>query len=223
MEKVLVLVEGQTEETFLRDALTPYLSRKGIYLVATLAKTKREKAGPDFKGGIVSYRKVRNDILKLLGDTSATLVTTMIDFYGLPTDFPGHKNLPSGSCYKRVAHLEDAFQKDINDPKFLPYFAVHEFEAMLFVAPEYIARLFPGLLLENELLEIKASFNSPEEIDEGPNTAPSKRLLSLVPEYRKPLHGPLATLEIGIDRIRIECRHFNSWITKLESLSQKNT
>lgn len=88
MSRVHVLAEGQTEETFIRDVLAPYLATKGVYPFATLVKTKRVKDGPDFKGGITSYRQVKNDITLLLRDTNAVAVTTMIDFYGLPSGFP---------------------------------------------------------------------------------------------------------------------------------------
>lgn len=218
MSKILILVEGQAEETFVREVLTPYLSKGGVYPIAKLATTKRVKSGPDFKGGIVSYGRFRNDIVRLLGDTSAAIVTTMIDFYGLPADFPGRRTLPTGSCYDQVAYLEQEIGKDIGHPRLLPYLALHEFEAMLFVAPEKIAQTFPGTDKGDDLTAIRRQFNSPEEIDNSPHTAPSRRLKALFPGYEKPLHGPLVILEIGIEQIRGECAHFNGWLAKLEKL-----
>ena len=221
MSKVLILVEGQAEETFVRDVLAPYLLGKSVYVFAKLATTKRVKSGPDFKGGIVSYGKVKNDIVRLLHDTSAVMVTTMIDFYGLPEDFPGRKKMPRGSCYKRVAYLEHELQKDINHHKFLPYLTLHEFEAMAFVSPDRIANAFPGTNVIGKLRAIRSEFQSPEEIDE--EEPPSERLSALLPEYEKPLHGPLAILEIGIDEIRGECAHFDEWLKKLEALEWPTT
>ncbi len=220
MSKILILVEGQSEETFVGEILAPHLSNRGIYLVPKLATTKRVKSGPDFKGGIVSYGKVRNDILKLLRDTSVVKVTTMIDFYGLPADFPGRRTKPKGTCYERVAHLEEEFRKDISHRKFLPYLALHEFEAMMFASPEQLAGTFPGKNIEGSLLKIRSEFKSPEEINDDPETAPSKRLEALLPEYQKPLHGPLVTRRIGLERIRSECPHFNDWLKKLEALGE---
>ncbi len=220
MSKVLILVEGQAEETFIREILFPYLFGNGVYPIAKLATTKRVKSGPDFKGGIVSYGKFRNDVVRLLGDTSATIVTTMIDFYGLPTDFPGRRTMPPGSCYDRVAYLEEEIRKDIDHPRFLPYLALHEFEAMLFVAPDKIAQAFPGTSKGNELAAIRGRFTSPEEIDDDPQTAPSKRLEALFPGYEKPLHGPLVILEIGLEQIRKACVHFNNWLVNLEKLAE---
>jgi hypothetical protein len=219
VSKILILVEGQTEETFVREVLAPYLEENGVYPIPKLVTTKRVKSrSPDFKGGISSYGKIRKDIVRLLGDTSAAIVTTMIDFYGLPADFPGRESTPPGSCYDRVAYLEAEMQRDINHCKFLPYLALHEFEAMMFVDPQQIAKAFPDRNMRRELSAIRTQFDSPEEIDDSSQTAPSKRLEKLFPEYRKALHGPLVILEIGIGRIRAECPHFDAWLQVLRKL-----
>ncbi len=220
MSKVLILVEGQTEETFVREVLYSHLSTVGVYPIAKLATTKRVKSGPDFKGGIVSYGKFKNDVVRLLGDTSAATVTTMVDFYGLPTDFPGRRTVPTVSCYDQVAYVEREIRKDIGHPRFLPYLALHEFEAMLFVAPEKINQAFPGTNKGDELTAIREQFESPEEIDDNPQTAPSKRLEAIFPGYQKPLYGPLIILEIGIEQIREECSHFDKWLTKMEKIGE---
>ena len=218
MRKVHILVEGQTEETFVRELLAPYLLPKNIVAQATLAATKRVKRGPLFKGGVVSYGKVKNDLLRLLRDTSATKVTTLLDFYGLPKDFPGLASMPDASCYDKVAHLERAFMKDINRDNFLPHFSLHEFEGLMFASPKAIADVFPGTNPRYlvKLEEIRSSFNSPEEINDGPTTAPSKRIKELYSDYQKTFHGPLVAINIGIDSIRQECEHFNQWLTDLE-------
>lgn len=220
MRKVHILVEGQTEETFVRELLAPYLLPKDIVAQATLAATKRVKRGPLFKGGVVSYGKVKNDLLRLLRDTSATRVTTLLDFYGLPKDFPGLASMPDASCYDKAAHLERAFMKDINRDNFLPYFSLHEFEGLMFASPKAIADVFPGTSPQHlvKLENIRSSFNSPEEINDGPTTAPSKRIKEIFSDYQKTFHGPLVAINIGIDSIRQECEHFNQWLTKLESL-----
>jgi hypothetical protein len=217
VKKVHILVEGQTEETFIRDILAPHFLERDAYLIATLATTKRVTGGPHFKGGIVSYRKLKGDVLRLLGDTSAAVVTTMIDFYGLPDDFPGRNTMPAVSCYERVAYLEKEFSKDIGDRRFLPYLALHEYEAMLFVAPEFIADALSDMAAREELNAVRAQFGSPEEIDDHPATCPSRRITSALPQYRKALHGPLIAHKIGIARIRNECRHFDRWFKELET------
>lgn len=219
MKRILLLVEGQTEETFARDVLAPHLAGHEIDLRYTIATTKRVKDGPNFKGGITSYTRVRNDINRLLRDTNVAAVTTMIDFYGLPGEFPGRANLPPGDCYERVAHVEDEFGKDIGHHKFIPHLMLHEFEALMFVRPDVIAAAFPEVKSEAKLRAIRATFNSPEEINDDPNKAPSKRLKQIFGgEYQKTLHGPRVTITIGIEQIRRECAHFNAWLEKLETL-----
>ena len=66
--------------------------------------------------------------------------------------------------------------------------------------------------------QIREGFTTPEEIDDSPVTAPSKRVEALVPGYEKPLLGALAILEIGLDPIGAECPHFDGWLHQLESL-----
>jgi len=97
MKKILVLAEGQTEEKFLKEVLNPYLNRHNIYIIPIIISTKRTKSGLKYKGGIVKFSQVKSEILKLLKDASASLVTTMIDYYGLNNSFPGvgRTNIPS--------------------------------------------------------------------------------------------------------------------------------
>jgi hypothetical protein len=215
--RVLVLVEGQTEETFVKEVLAPYLAPRNIYLQYTILKTRREVDRPDFKGGVVSYHQIRGDVLKLLNDTAAAAVTTMLDYYGLPRDFPGRMTMPAGDSHARAAYLEATFEGDIGSRRFIPFLTLHEFEALMFADPDAIAYEFPSV--RSELHAIRDAFNSPEEINDDPNTAPSKRLKELLGEaYQKTLHGPLITMAIGIETIRRECRHFNEWVEKIASL-----
>lgn len=217
MTRVLVLVEGQTEETFVKEVLAPHLSPRGIYLQYTILKTRREVDRPDFRGGVISYRQIRGDVIRLLNDTGAAAVTTMLDYYGLPRDFPGHSTVPAGDCYAQVAHLESEFAADIRSQRFIPFLTLHEFEALIFADPDAIADEFPGV--RTELHVIRDVFGSPEEINDNPNTAPSKRLQDLLGNaYQKTLHGPLISITIGIETIRRECRHFNGWVEKLALL-----
>jgi hypothetical protein len=221
VRRVLISVEGQTEETFVRETLSPHLLERGVAPIPILVITKVVKSGPSFKGGITSYERVRKDILRLLGDTDAVAVTTMYDVYGLPQDFPGYQARPAQDCYAKVAHLEAGLGQDINHRRFHPYLQLHEFEALLFVDLEKANHWLPGTGQLNALRSIKAVVNSPEEIDDDPDTAPSKRLLALFPGYQKTLHGPLVTIDVGLEQIRRECSHFNQWLTWLEELGQE--
>jgi hypothetical protein len=218
MKRVHILVEGQTEETFTKELLVPYLLGVDIFITPIILTTRINVAGPNYKGGVNSYQQVRKETLRLLGDTSVAAVTTMLDYYGLPNDFPGKTTMIVGSCFERVAYLEDSFRADIGHPSFMPYIALHEFEALLFSSPSIMAAAFPKANLEQELQKIRDSYNSPEEINDGSTTHPAARIKSLIPEYQKRLYGPLIASRIGLDEIRSVCSHFDEWLTSLESL-----
>ena len=212
MSRVLVFVEGQTEETFVRDLLVPYFSRLGIYLTPILAQTS-----PGHKGGIVSYGKVKHQLTRLCRQDQGAYVTTMMDYYGLPNDFPGlDGRVPD--AHEQVARLEQALQQDIDAPNFIPNLMLHEFEALLFSAPEKFAEWLDDQALLAPMAAIRAAFATPEHINNSPQTAPSKRILTLVPNYKKTVDGPLIAEDIGLDAIRAQCPHFNNWIERLLAL-----
>ena len=72
----------------------------------------------------------------------------------------------------------------------------------------------------NELKDISLQYSSPEYINEGLDTAPSKRIVRCLEEYRslKSVAGPQIVENIGIDSIRQKCEHFNHWIETLEKI-----
>lgn len=209
--------EGQTEETFVRDVLAPHLKSR-LELTPVLAKTKRTKAGATFKGGISSYSQVKKEIRQLLRNSNMVLVTTMIDYYGLPNDFPGQDTLPAGTPYERVRHLEDAFQNDIGDPRFLPFLVLHEFEALVFAGLHHLPSVLPGCEKQVSHLTQAISGLSPKEINEGHTTHPSARICQHLPDYQKRLHGPRVVQRTGLDTLRQKCPHFADWMHRLESV-----
>jgi len=219
VKRVLVLVEGQREERFIKDTLCPYLWTLEIDAVPKVAVTKRIKRGPDFKGGITDYQKVENDLRRLLGDTGVAAVTSLIDYYALPEDFPGADDRPSGSSAIKARHVETAWERKIGDPRFKAFLMVHEFEALLFSNPSEMSRALHNDRVLPELRRIRNSFRTPEDIDDNPRSAPSKRINLLFPDYQKTVHGPLITQRIGLDTMRRECPHFNQWLSWFEVLS----
>ena len=211
MNIVFIFVEGDTEENFTKTIVAPHLKNFGIQLKQFNCK------------GTIKYRSLlRKFILRQANESNIALVTTMFDYYALPKDFPGRDSLSTGQCYDQVAYLEKAFAEDIAHDKFLPYLLLHEFEALLFSVPEEIAKTFPKKDESHELLKIKTAHrNNPEEIDDGPMTAPSKRIKRLYPDYDKSLQGPAIIQRIGLNNVRQECRHFDEWLTKLEAIASR--
>lgn len=218
MKRILVLVEGQTEERFVKDILNPFFESKNVSLRPTIVNTKIVKNGPNFKGGLRSYEATKKDLLKLFHDTDAIAVTTMFDFYGLPTDFPGVENEINDSLYyEKVKAIEDAFSTDIKKSTFIPYIQLHEFEGLLFTGPDIISNTLDNKK-KNAVRAIRDAFKNPEEINKGRETAPSKRLLKIFPNYNKVVFGSMIANRIGLEQIKNSCPHFSDWIEKLLKL-----
>ncbi|KAA3596119.1 MAG: DUF4276 family protein [Calditrichaeota bacterium] len=216
MSKILISVEGQTEEKFVKELLVPHFERLGIFITPKVLMTKRVRSGPNFKGGFPNYENIKREIQILLRDSSAKIVTTMYDFYGLPKEFPKEDSNKNLTSIQKVETLEQNFKAEFNDSRFFPYFALHEFEALLFSEPENIASVLNEKNKAKELEKVKNKFSTPEEINENPNTAPSKRIEKIFPAYQKPTHGILASKEIGLKKMMEECPHFCSWVNKLK-------
>lgn len=220
MKRINILVEGQTEETFVRDVLVTHYSPRGIYITPILAETS-----PGHKGGIVSYGKVENQLTKLCRQDKKSYVSTMIDFYGLPTCFPGVQALDypaGGSALEQVCFLEEKLKSRISEPNFVPFMMLHEYEAVLFCEPEKFSDWIDGDAAKaiERLKAVASAFNSPEDINNSPQTAPSKRIAGIFPQYKKTLHGPLIAEDIGLDRIRQQCAHFDGWLKIIEQLPE---
>jgi hypothetical protein len=217
MAKVLILVEGQTEEAFVKNLLATYLRNRNVFVVPVIVATKRLLTGDKMRGGFVPYSRLRTEVLRLLNDSSAVCVTTMLDYYGLAPEFPGREKPIGKTAVEKVDSVEQAWADDINSQRFVPYLALHEFEAMLFAEPAEIANSFGFPALRASLQNIRASFPTPEDINDHEETAPSKRLGKLFPGYNKPFYGELISERIGIERIRNECGHFATWLKILET------
>ena len=218
MTRLLLHVEGETEESFVTNILSWHLYPWGYTIVS---------ARPS--GGIKPWPTARKELLRYLKQDTGCVVSTMVDYYGLPTRdsgaWPGRIAADSSPFPQKARTVEDALLTDIcqhmgsrfNPDRFVPYVMMHEFEAMLFSD----CAKFCDLIGRNDLLPpfqaIRNAFGSPEEIDDSPMTAPSKRIERLVPGYRKPLYGTLGVLGIGLDTIRRECPHFRGWLERLES------
>lgn len=219
MSRIYLLVEGQTEEAFVGELLTPHYARMGLYLTPIIVSTS-----PGHKGGVVSYAKVKPQIVRLCRQDARAKVSTLFDLYALPTDFPGKADAAypaNGTGIQKAAYLEARLKLDINEPNFLANLLVHEFEALLFTAPQKFAEWTDDASVVTALVSALEG-SLPEDINDSPLTAPSKRVLAVMPEYQKIFHGPLIACEIGLDAMRQACPHFHAWLLKLESFKPVN-
>jgi hypothetical protein len=218
MKRINLVVEGQSEETFVRDVLAPSLAPQGLAIVARCVETGKKRVGIA-KGGMTNYLKAKNDISQWLKQDRKAYVSTMFDLYALPNDFPGFTTV-NVVGHGKATVIEAALSADINDRNFVPYIQVHEFEALAFSDIQQIDDVIPDCRAGRTLHNIRLQYQTPEHINDGPTTAPSKRILSHVTSYRKVLHGARVTKRIGLPKILEECPHFKEWIEQLLSLPQ---
>lgn len=221
-----VVVEGQTEEGFANEILAPELGTHGIFIDAHRITTGR-KHGRLHRGGWDSYTKLRRDLVLWMKQDRGedSWFSTMVDLYGLPDDFPGYQACAAiADPRKRVESLEEYLTRDVkerlaDDPvaeRFVPYIQLHEFEALLFSdASKFLAAFPEGIAAVDRLQAICTECGGPENINDGDDTAPSKRILEVLPEYIKPVSSLLILRQIGLPTVRRECPHFDGWITRL--------
>jgi hypothetical protein len=206
MMRVNIFVEGQTEETFVRELLYNHFLQQNIYV------------NPILLGGAVTYGKIRKELYRKCSEDSTAFVTTILDLYGIPKDFPGKSSIPTtANLFEKAEYLEQQMGLNIGLKNFIPNLLVHEFEGLLYSNPQAFVEWFDQSIVE-KLQRERESFPSPEHINDSPITAPSKRILQCCPGYDKPLHGSLIAMDIGLDIIRNQCQHFDKWLTRLENI-----
>jgi hypothetical protein len=186
------------------------------------------KKGYVHRGGGHNYAPMKNDIIRFLKQEkfSDVFFTTMIDLYAIHPDFPGlaEAEFVRHNPSERVESLEQRFAENIDDQRFIPYIQLHEYEAYLFSDPTCFEYLSAGSKREIEALQAIANqHQTPELINDGLQTAPSKRIEAQFPDYGKvkSTFGPQLAEKIGLQVIRSTCPHFNEWLSKLESLGEE--
>lgn len=220
MPDVYIICEGRTEVRFVKNVLAPVLGSQDLFVFPIRIGSRNRK------GGNVTFDRLRTNIRDQLNSNRASYCSTLIDYYGLPSSFPG-KQLASSKV--ELSEKAQTVQKELIDElgrsidsapsqRFIPYVQMHEFEALLFSDPAVFAYSIGRPALRKDFAEIRQRFETPEHIDNSPVTAPSKRILALYPEYEKPLMGERAVRAITLERIRQECALFDAWLAKLEKL-----
>ncbi|MBF0488417.1 MAG: DUF4276 family protein [Nitrospirae bacterium] len=217
--EIVALVEGTTEKIFVADILAPYLEKKGVCMTPIVISK------PGQKGGDVKFDWVKNDINLHLKQRRDTYLTLIVDFYGIKGDWPGLKEAKqqatpsmksskiSSETKKQVAALFKGYDVD---RRFVPYFSMHEFEALLFSEPQTLSTSIH--VSQSEIDTILTKCGEPENIDDSPNTAPSKRLEKLCGRFKKTTTGIAIAKAIGLNIIREKCLIFNGWLTDVENL-----
>ncbi len=212
MKRVIIIVEGQTEQEFVKEILAPYLQTKGINDVRPIL-IKTSKTG---KGGFVNYEHLRNTILPFLSSQKDDfIITTLVDYFRIPTNIPEYNDAKKETNkIKSVEILESSINDDINNRRFFSYIQLHEFEALLFSNDKGFKN-WCDTNVSDKLIEIIQAYPNPEEINSTPEGAPSKRILAIHSNYEKIIEGNLIAMEVGINDMLDKCPRFNNWITKI--------
>ena len=98
----------------------------------------------DRRGGVKSWTSVREEIVKHLREDAGRVVTTMVDYYGMPRTgsraWPGREAASDLPFPQKAPAVEDGLSASIQEAmgngfdrsRFVPYVMMHEFEALLF-------------------------------------------------------------------------------------------
>lgn len=222
MKRLIIIGEGQTEQEFCKDVLYSHFFEKGIIVENPTIKHSN--------GGIVSWNIIKSEIEMHLVNNDVR-VTLLIDLYGIKDShcFPKwEESKVIVNKADRMSFIEKAMFEDIPDNiryRFIPYIQLHEFEALLFSEKRVFDDNFEKVeFLDYNYLQETLRIADPEEINDSPHTAPSKRLERIIKGYKsdtdslKVFYGSLIAQEIGLSQIRAKCTRFNKWIGILENI-----
>ena len=210
--EVYLVVEGATEQLFVERVLAPYCATHGVYLHPTQVPKKGEKGGDVRCVG--NFLKQRKD----------TRVGTFFDYYGLrewPSldDVRSARGLSTADIAKRLnasalSELSREFPEFDVANRFVPFMAVHEFEALLFSDTTTLAS---SLGINESLVDqTLQEYGSPEAINTRPDKIPSKQIAKwLDGRYIKTVQGIAIADRIGIDKMRTACPNFDDWLNRL--------
>jgi hypothetical protein len=167
------------------------------------------------RGGRVTVERLVKFVSHQYHDTDR--ITTLVDFYGFQDRRGRDRSQLENDIREAIAARTSGY-----DPRFvLPYVQMHEFEGLLFTDPVAFEWVGDGwsAAAKAALTDVAQAFENPECINDGLETAPSKRISKIFPEgtYSKTEHGPLIAEAIGIRSIREQCPAFNEWVGKLQA------
>jgi hypothetical protein len=188
-ENIDIVCEGLTEVLFIKKIVNPYLAGFQINLNNPI----------DMQGNVSV-----DTVLKHINRTRNRIVTTFVDYYGF-----------KGNTGKSIETLEQELKAGSSKEHLIPYLQKHETEALWFSNISIIASVMNVNPIPPALLEIEKAFDTPEDINNSPETAPSKRLIALFKGYDKITNGLAIADRVGIEKMREKCPRFNAWLNEL--------
>jgi len=172
------------------------------------------------------------EIRNLIRQEPSSVFTTMFDLYALPMNWPGReeakeKGLKHAEAVAFIeSNISEAVQSEFasSGPKirFIPYLSQYEFEALLFSDPKILADVVQEAECAQRFQAILDECGECEKINDGHDSAPSKRILKIAPRFSKTVDGIAAAERIGLSGIRAKCLHFSSWLELLEQFGTRS-
>jgi len=224
MLTVIVFAEGESEEQFIKKIVAPTLHHLQVYL-----KPQQLKTSKDAKGGAVNFERLKINARNTLRQYPEAVLTTFLDLYGLASDFPQFcESKNASNVHERIQNLESALTDAIishvgcRTERFIPHIQPYELEGLFFSDVEALIRAEPDWkkYLPN-LQKVRSGFPSPEHINDGYDTKPSKRLETILkPAYKKTRHTPLIAEQVTLAKMERECPHFKNWLDRLRGLAE---
>jgi len=217
MSHIFLIVEGVAEEMFYKSVFAEHFKRTHTFEV-TVMPTKKNGHSRKEKGGMITYDLCLTNLKRYLHSTGhCDKVYLIYDYYGLHNSFLDNYE-GDNSLNSKLKYIISRLEKSVNDPKFKFILQVHEFEAFLFSMPEEIAAHFGKSRLIDRFKVILTNFNGdPELINNSSTTAPSKRIIAIIPEYAygKISDGVVISGKIGIQNIMNKCKRFKEFCDNL--------
>lgn len=220
---IFVIVEGETEEAFIKRVVAPSLSQLNLFLKPKFINHDR--------GGAINYDRLCSHLPRHFHDKDNAVVTTFFDYYALTNTFPGFAAAEKiGDFYAKIECLENALHEEVLQKfacppdRFFPHIQPHESEALLFAKPDVfpeVEQRWANAVVKLE--RINATFENPEHINNGYETAPSKRLLAILkPKYQKRQDFPKLAEKITLSVLEQKCPHFHKWMEQLRQYGKNN-
>ena len=207
MIRLAIVVEGPTEEAFVKEALFHHLLPIGVAPTPFLIGQR---------GGNVTVERLALDLANSSWDFD--FVTSLVDFYGFRDRGPREVD----ALESRIDEAVDRrIGRSWNQSRVFSYVQRYEFEGLLFSDVSAFSRLRQTSdMMLRELQQIRSQFPTPEDINDNIDTAPSKRITNVVPGYNKRIDGPELATVIGLNRMSSECPRFQAWLARMESLGE---
>ena len=211
--RLAIVVEGPTERSFVGQVLAAHLRPLRIDARPILIGRASGHQG----GGSVNVPRLAANMSQLYW--SFEVVTSLVDFYGFERKDDATVDMLEKAILddvkSRIRHSWDG-------RKVLPYVQKHEFEALLFADVDAFSAINAPPNSIDELRAVPSRFATPEDIDDNPATAPSKRIAAAITNYDKVVAGAMVAKEIGLEAMRSTCPRFAAWLARLESLGGRN-